>query len=56
MVTSPLTVATRCKNFAIEEVGQLPHEEQVKYEQDRMARCIAYLEGMLGGISSKASA
>jgi sugar phosphate isomerase/epimerase len=31
----------------IEEVDKLPHEEHVKYEQDRIAQCIAYLKAML---------
>ena len=36
----------------IEEVDKLPHEEHVKYEQDRMARCITYLKGLLDDINS----
>ena len=36
----------------IEEVDKLPHEEHVKYEQDRMARCITYLKGLLDTIGS----
>jgi sugar phosphate isomerase/epimerase len=36
----------------VEEVDRLPHEEHVKYEQDRMARCITYLKGLLDTIGS----
>jgi sugar phosphate isomerase/epimerase len=36
----------------IEEVDKLPHEEHVKYEQDRMALCIAYLKELLDDINS----
>ena len=36
----------------IEEVDKLPHEEHMKYEQDRMARCITCLKGMLDDINS----
>jgi sugar phosphate isomerase/epimerase len=40
----------------IEEVDKLPHEEHVQYEQDRMARCITYLKGLLDDVSSQGSA
>ena len=40
----------------VEEVDKLPHEEHMKYEQDRLAHCIAYLKGLLDDISSQASA
>jgi sugar phosphate isomerase/epimerase len=40
----------------IEEVDKLSHEEHVQYEQDRMARCISYLKGLLDDVSSRASA
>ncbi len=33
--------------ISLEEVDKLPHEEHMKFEQDRMARCIAYLNGIL---------
>ena len=31
----------------VEEVDKLPHEEHLKFEQDRMAHCIAYLKRLL---------
>ena len=31
----------------VEEVDKLPHEEHIKFEQDRMTHCIAYLKGVL---------
>jgi len=30
-----------------EEVDKLPHEEHIRFEQERMTRCIAYLKGLL---------
>ena len=36
----------------IEEVDKLPLQEHVKYEQDRMAECIAYLKGLLDNINA----
>jgi len=35
----------------VEEVDKLPHEEHLKFEQDRMTHCIAYLKGILDPIS-----
>ena len=40
----------------IEEVDKLTHEEHVKYEQERMTRCITYLKGLLDDVSSQGSA
>jgi len=40
----------------IEEIDKLPHEEHVKYEQDRLTRCIAYLKRTLEDINTQASA
>ena len=36
----------------IEELDKLPHEQRVQYEQDRNARCIAYLKEMLDTVGS----
>jgi len=30
-----------------EEVDELPHEEHVRFEQERMTRCTSYLKGLL---------
>lgn len=40
----------------IEEVDKLPHEEHISYEQDRLARCIAYLKRILDDVGSQTSA
>ena len=39
----------------IEEVDKLSHAEHMKYEQDRMARCVAYLKGILDDVNSQTS-
>lgn len=31
----------------VEEIDKLPHEAHLQLEQNRMARCIAYLKGVL---------
>ena len=36
----------------VEEVDKLPREEHMKFEQDRMAHCIAYLKGTLDELRS----
>jgi sugar phosphate isomerase/epimerase len=51
-ILGPLTVATHYKDFAIEEVDKLSHEEHVRYEQDRIAQCITFLKGMLDDVNS----
>ena len=36
----------------VEEVDKLPHEEHMKFEQDRMTHCIAHLKGILDELRS----
>ncbi len=36
----------------VEEVDKLPHEEHMKFEQDRMVRCVVYLKGILDELRS----
>lgn len=35
----------------VEEIDELPHEEHLKLEQDRMTRCISHLKGILADLS-----
>ena len=55
-VSRQITVRGKAINIdeykLIKEVDKLPHEEHMKYEQDRMARCITYLKGMLDDTNS----
>ena len=39
----------------VEEVDKLPHEEHMKFEQDRMTHCIAYLKRVLNDVNSQAT-
>jgi hypothetical protein len=39
----------------VEEVDRLPHEEHMKFEQDRMTHCIAYLKRVLNDVNSQAT-
>jgi 3-oxoisoapionate decarboxylase len=36
----------------VEEVDKLPHDEHMKFEQDRMTHCIEYLKGILDDVKS----
>ena len=36
-----------------EEVDKLPHEEHIRFEQERMTRCIAYLKGLLDDVQKR---